>query len=253
MKRLPAVLSLLLFLALCASLAYWLLQWLAPAPRPVAAPPAAQRSVPPLTEAYALFGGNPERSAPGVQLRGIIRSGRAADSVAIIAIEGKSPRALRRNAEVVPGMKLTEVRAKTVIVSDQGTERELVLPPFAALPAMSQEMSAPAQEPQAQPPVQPAQAQPPQGLPGAVPPAAPVQVAPAPASPPPAQPAAGTSAVGGNAGNMVGNAAGNAAGNVAGNVVGSGSAGGGNPGTSDAGPSARAPAGLRARNATNPR
>ncbi len=94
MKRLPALLSLLLFVALCASLAYWLLQWLAPAPRAVAAPPVAQTPMPPLSAAFNLFGGNPQSGAMAIQLRGIIHSGRASDSVAIIAVEGKPARAL---------------------------------------------------------------------------------------------------------------------------------------------------------------
>ena len=132
-KRLPALLSLLLFLALCASLAYWLLQWLAPPPRPVAAPPVAERKPPPLAAAANLFGGNPQGSSlASVQLRGIIRSGRAGDSVAIIAAEGKPPRALRIDAEVLPGIQVKAINARTVVLSDKGAERELSLPEFVA-------------------------------------------------------------------------------------------------------------------------
>ena len=133
MKRLPALLSLLLFLALCASLAYWLLQWLAPPQRPVTAAPVATRSMPPLMAATNLFGGNGQGSSlANVQLRGVIRSGLAAGSVAIISAEGKPARALRVHAEVLPGIQVKEIHARTVILSDKGAERELALPSFVA-------------------------------------------------------------------------------------------------------------------------
>lgn len=176
MKRLPALLSLLLFLALCASLAYWLLQWLAPAPRPVAAPPVAQRPMPPLSAAFTLFGGNSQSGATTVQLRGIIHSGRARDSVAIIAVEGKPPRALHVRSEVTPGVELKEIRARTVILSERGSDREVVLPEFSTLAVAAQtgvDANAPPQPAAVQtPPSSPASAsqqpaQPPQVVQGA--------------------------------------------------------------------------------------
>lgn len=141
MKRLSAALSLLLFLALCASLTYWLLRWLAPASRPVAAPPVAQRPMPPLSAAYALFGGNPHGGGTTVQLRGIIHADRAAESVAIIAVEGKPPRALQIRSEVTPGVQLKEIRARTVILSERGADIEVILPDFSTLAAPAQSAS----------------------------------------------------------------------------------------------------------------
>lgn len=133
MKRLPAVLAFVIFLALCASLAYWLLQWLAPPARPVAAPPVAQGRPPPLSSAAHLFGGSAQGAAlASVQLRGVIRSGRAGDSVAIIAAEGKPARALHVDGEVLPGVLVKEIHARTVVLSEKGAERELTLPAFAA-------------------------------------------------------------------------------------------------------------------------
>ena len=258
MKRLPAVLSLILFLALCASLAYWLLQWLAPAPRPVAAPPVAQRPPAPLTAAFNLFGGNPQSGAPGLELRGIIRSGRAADSVAIITVEGKPPRALRTHAEVMPGVEISEIRAKTVILSDKGASRELALPPFATQPGAAQDMTAmntaPAQAVQLQQ----------QATQPAVPP--PVQ-APAPAAmqpvpgtaPPPAQGGVvtggsniGTGAAGVGAVGTGTPGAGTAATPAGAAPPAAGPSGGTGAASADAsGPSGRTPPGLRARNATD--
>ncbi len=133
MQRAPAIASFLLFLLLCASSAYWLLQWLAPPPRPVAAPPQAERALPPVAAAANLFGGHQQGAGmANVQLRGIIRAGSSKGSVAIIAAEGKPPRALGVDAEVLPGLKVKQITARGVVLSDRGAERELALPAFAA-------------------------------------------------------------------------------------------------------------------------
>lgn len=133
MQRAPAIASFLLFLLLCASIAYWLLQWLAPPPRPVAAPPQAERAMPPVAAAANLFGGHQQGAGmANVQLRGIIRAGSSKGSVAIIAAEGKPARALGVDAEVLPGLTVKQITARGVVLSDRGAERELALPAFAA-------------------------------------------------------------------------------------------------------------------------
>lgn len=160
MTRLPVVLSFALFLALAASLAYWLVQWTAPVPRAVSALPKNERSVFPVSAAASLFGGrSQEASMAHVQLRGVVHSGRSSDSVAIIAVEGKPPRAIRVNSEIAPGVKVKQILKKTVVVSEQGAERELRLPAFAA-----QESSAAAVQPAAPPPVNALPANPPTAM-----------------------------------------------------------------------------------------
>ncbi len=196
-QRAPVIASFLLFLALCASVAYWLLLWLAPEPRPVAAPPRAERPLPPATAAANLFGGQPQAGMANVQLRGIIHAGRGGRSVAIIAAEGKPTRALGVNAEVLPGLTVKEVNARTVVLSDRGAARELTLPAFAAQEGGNGSLQAdsPQPPPQFQQP-QPAQPAPPPQLP---------QPAQLPQSVQPAQPTAsgagnpGTTAAGGGA------------------------------------------------------
>ncbi len=132
-QRLPAFIAFLLFIALCASIAYWALQWLAPAPRSVAAPVASERAMPPVSAAANLFGGAAKAGGmANVQLRGIIHAGRAAGSAAIMTVEGSPPRLYRLNAELMPGVAVKAIHAKTVVLSDRGAERELPLPAFAA-------------------------------------------------------------------------------------------------------------------------
>lgn len=206
MQRAPAMLSLLLFVALCASAAYWLLQWFAPEPRAVAAPPEAARPLPSVAAASTLFGGRPQ--GPGgipVQLRGILLAGRA--SVAILAAEGKPPRALPVDAEVVPGVTVKRIDARTVLLSERGVERELALPAFAAQEGGTGALQAGVAPEQQQQPLQPPQQAQPQ------------------AQPQPPQAGAPSSAGAGNAGSS---AAGNAPGQAEGQYQGY-SAGGPQP------------------------
>lgn len=132
-QRLPAIVSLLLFVALCASIAFWVLQWLAPAPRPIAAPVASEQVMPPVAAAANLFGGAAKGGGMvNVQLRGIIHAGSASGSVAIMTVDGSQPKFYRVNAELMPGVTVKAIHARTVVLSDRGAERELPLPAFAA-------------------------------------------------------------------------------------------------------------------------
>lgn len=131
MQRAPAIVGWLLFVALCASLAYWLLQWFAPAPRAVAAPPEAARPAPSVAAMTTLFGGRPQQAgAVSLKLSGIVLAGRS--SVALIAAEGKPARALAVDAVVLPGMTVRQINPRSVLLLERGVERELMLPPFAA-------------------------------------------------------------------------------------------------------------------------
>jgi general secretion pathway protein C len=135
MKRLPVIASFLLFLMLCASITYWLLQWMAPSTRPLIVPMPVERALPEMSAAANLFGGNAEAiSAISVQLSGIIMANRGADSVAIIALPGKPARSLHVNAEVIEGLVVKKINSRSVVLSERGVDREVRLPEFAAGP-----------------------------------------------------------------------------------------------------------------------
>ena len=158
MQRAPTLIAFLLFLALCASIAYWLLQWMSPPPRPVAAPPQAVRALPPVAAAANLFGGRGQAAGmANVQLRGILRAGSPKGSIAIIAVEGKPARALHTDAEVTSGLTVKAINARSVVLSDRGTERELTLPAFAAQEGAMSSMPGRSPEPPQAQQVQPAQ------------------------------------------------------------------------------------------------
>lgn len=148
MKRLPLLVSFVLFLALCASLAYWALQLFAPAPRAVTAPPQAERKVAPVTAAENLFGAQGQASTmANMSLRGVIHAGRAADSEAILVVGNEPPRYVKVSAEVMDGVKVKEIHARHVILDDHGVSREVSLPAFAPTPASAANINTNAGQP----------------------------------------------------------------------------------------------------------
>lgn len=128
MKRWPLVASFLLFIVLCASLAYWGLQLFKPPLRPVAAPPRAATEVRPEAAAALLGGATTVAAASNYQLRGVIFSGNASDSVAILSADGKPAQAVRSGMEVVPGVTVEEVHRAYVLLSEDGVAKRVELP-----------------------------------------------------------------------------------------------------------------------------
>jgi general secretion pathway protein C len=128
MTRGRLVLSFLLFIALCVSIAYWGLQLYDPPLRPVAAPVQSQAAAPRIEAAAAVFGGQGSTPATNFQLRGVIVSGTPRESVAILAEEGKPPKAYRVDTEIVPGVKVQEVHPQYVVLSDGGALKRVELP-----------------------------------------------------------------------------------------------------------------------------
>ena len=130
MRRLPQIVSFLLFIALCASIAYWAMQLFKPPVRPVAAPPrAAQAEIRP-DAAASLFGNRKgaEAVASNYQLRGVIFSGSPRNSVAIISADGKPAQAIRVDQEIAPGVTIKEVHRDYILLSEDGATKRVDLP-----------------------------------------------------------------------------------------------------------------------------
>lgn len=129
MKRWPLFASFVLFIALCASAAYWTIQFLKPPARAVASLPQVAQPAPKLDAAVALFGGRSSVSvASNFQLKGVVVASNPADSVAILSANGKPARSVRTNAEVVPGVTLKEVQRGYVLLSENGVTKRVELP-----------------------------------------------------------------------------------------------------------------------------
>lgn len=188
MRRLPHIVSFLLFIALCASAAYWAMQLFKPPVRPVAAPPRAAQVEIRADAAATLFGartGN-AAAASNYQLRGVIFSGNPRDSVAIISADGKPPQAIRVDTEVVPGVTVKEVHRDHVLISEGGAAKRI------DLPESTKGMEGLTEAPVATRPVTPPPSAPTQPIPSRAQAAAAAQAQAQPAVPPlpPGQPAA---------------------------------------------------------------
>lgn len=131
MKRWILPMSFLLFLAICASATVWVMRWLTPpSPAVAAAPIAAPAAVVRLQAASTLFGARaaPIAQATNYAVKGVVVARRRDDSVAIIAVEGKPPQAVRIGAEVVPGVTVKEVNAQFVVLAEGARERRIEVP-----------------------------------------------------------------------------------------------------------------------------
>jgi general secretion pathway protein C len=130
MKRMPLVASFLLFVALCASIAYWGMQMFKPAPRPVAAAPQIARQEVHVDAVAALFGGRtaPIAVASNYQLKGVVMSVIPGESVAIVSADGKPPQTAAVNKEIMPGVVVKEVHPTYVMLSEGGVTKRVELP-----------------------------------------------------------------------------------------------------------------------------
>jgi general secretion pathway protein C len=131
MKRLPLFISFILFIALCVSLAYWTLQLFKPPLRPIAPTPPPSAPAINLEAAANLFGGQPQASeavATNIELKGIIAAGRAGDSVAILAANGKPAQAIAVGRELLPGLNVKEIHGDYVLLSEGGAIKRVELP-----------------------------------------------------------------------------------------------------------------------------
>ena len=132
-ERAPNVVSFLFFIGIWVSLAFWFQQWLSPPKQIVELLPMVEQKMPPLASAANLFGGSEQSSVlANVQLNGVIRSNSSKDSIVIIAADGGPSRALRLNAEIMPGIVVKAINSRSVIVAGKGAEREIALPAFAS-------------------------------------------------------------------------------------------------------------------------
>lgn len=130
MKRWVLVSSFLLFIALCASVAYWSMQLFRPVVRQVAAPQQAQVAAVNLNAAASLFGGRPASVAvaSNYQLKGVVVAGNAIESVAILSADGKPALAVGVNREVSPGVTVREVHGQYVLLNEGGVTKRVELP-----------------------------------------------------------------------------------------------------------------------------
>lgn len=129
MKRTPLITSFILFIALCASAAYWAMQFIKPAQRAVIAPPQTSQAEPSLDAAASLFGGRSTATASSnIQLKGVVVGDNPSESVAILLANGKPAQSIRANTEIAPGVIVKEIHNTYVLLSENGALKRVELP-----------------------------------------------------------------------------------------------------------------------------
>jgi general secretion pathway protein C len=127
MKHLPFVSSSTLLIAACASAGFWGLPWFRSAATPAVATQQARPAPPDIAAAAGLFGGAPAGpAATAYQLKGVIEDG--PDGVAILVADGKPAQAVGVGREVAPGVKVTEIHQRYVLLDEGGAIKRLELP-----------------------------------------------------------------------------------------------------------------------------
>ena len=131
---LPRACTVLLVLALAATLTGWVLEFSArrtPAEPVRAVPlgnPAPRTQAEDVAPVAQLFGARPGRDGSDIRLVGVIAQGKQGQGIALLAVDGQPALAMRAGDEVAAGVTLAEVRADRVLLSRSGATQEIRLP-----------------------------------------------------------------------------------------------------------------------------
>jgi general secretion pathway protein C len=115
-----------LLAALCASGTWWTLQFSRPPQRALAAAPTPPVQID--NAATALLFGRGSAVASNYQLKGIVLAYIDSDSVAIVSAGGKPARAAKIGTEIGSGVRVLEIHADGVLLSDNGVQKQVPLP-----------------------------------------------------------------------------------------------------------------------------
>ncbi|KFX30639.1 type II secretion system protein N [Ralstonia solanacearum] len=123
------LLSLVLFAALCALLAHWVLTL--SSLRSLSVPREARVAQTEALEtgaAVTLFGGGPQNGPRDVQVAGVVADLADGSGAAIVSIDGGPPQAIRAGKALSPSLKLVEIKARSVVIERNGVRQEIALP-----------------------------------------------------------------------------------------------------------------------------
>lgn len=137
--RLPRLISLILFMLLCACTAYWSMRFLRPPLRAIAMPPHNEESKEiDISHAFSLFGAQGLAAVvSNYQLSGVVVAQQAGKSVAILSMDGKPAQTVMQGKELQPGISMKEVHSNYVVLSKGGILERVMLPDDAKLLVIS--------------------------------------------------------------------------------------------------------------------
>ncbi|MBI3230862.1 MAG: hypothetical protein HYZ45_12010 [Burkholderiales bacterium] len=128
-KRLPLLISFILFLALCASGAYWGIQLFKPKQRDVTVTLPAPQAEIPLDSAAMIFGGKATTQvASNFQLKGVLAPHDPLHGIAIIAADGQPSKSVPVGRELSPGVQVKEVHKLYVLLDENGITKRVDMP-----------------------------------------------------------------------------------------------------------------------------
>lgn len=134
------IVSAALLATLCVSGTWWFLQFSTPPQRALAAAPAPSVQID--NAATALLFGRGSAVASNYQLKGIVLATLDSDSVAIVSADGKAARAAKIGSEIGPGVRVLEIHADGVLLSDNGVQKQVPLPRPQSQPAKQEKAAA---------------------------------------------------------------------------------------------------------------
>ena len=126
--------TVVLVLALAVTITSWVLEFSvrrvpSEPVRPVAAGDSAPRTqAADVAPIGFLFGAVPGADGSDIKLLGVIAQGPRGKGVALLAVDGRPPLALRAGEEIAAGVTLAEVRSDRVVVSRSGAIQEIRMP-----------------------------------------------------------------------------------------------------------------------------
>jgi general secretion pathway protein C len=81
-----------------------------------------------VTPVAFLFGALPGASGSDIRVVGVIAVGKSGKGIALLAVDGRPPLAVRAGTDIAAGVTLAEVRADRVVISRSGALQEIRLP-----------------------------------------------------------------------------------------------------------------------------
>lgn len=128
-KRLPLLISFILFLALCASGAFWGMQLFKQKPRDIAWTAPAPQAELTMESAASLFGGKVSTAvASNYQLKGVLAPRDPLRGIAIIAADGQPSQSVPVGKEISPGVQVKEVHKLYIMLNENGIMKRVDMP-----------------------------------------------------------------------------------------------------------------------------